>query len=57
MSATYRQSIAILFALLVAGCQHTPQTPEALQLDMSLEVTFEDVNDTISLPKFRPVES
>ena len=33
----------------------TPQTPEALQLDMSLEVTFEDVNDDISLPKFRPV--
>lgn len=30
------------------------QTPEALQLDMPLEVTFEKVNDEISLPKFRP---
>ena len=33
----------------------TPQTPEALQLDMPLEVTFEDVSEGISLPKFRPV--
>ena len=30
------------------------QTPEALQLDMPLEVVFEPVSDTISLPKFRP---
>jgi hypothetical protein len=33
-----------------------PQTPEALQLDMPLEVTFEKVNDDISLPKFRPAK-
>jgi uncharacterized OB-fold protein len=30
------------------------QTPEALPLDMAVEVAFERVNDTISLPKFRP---
>ena len=30
------------------------QTPEALQLDMPLEVTFEKVNDTITVPLFRP---
>jgi len=33
-----------------------PQTPEALQLDMPLEVVFEKVSDTISLPKFRPAK-
>ena len=32
----------------------TPQTPEALQLDMALEVTFEGVSDEITLPLFRP---
>jgi hypothetical protein len=31
-----------------------PQTPEALQLDMPLEVVFEKQNDTITLPLFRP---
>lgn len=31
-----------------------PQTPEALQLDMPVEVAFEPISDTISLPKFRP---
>jgi uncharacterized OB-fold protein len=30
------------------------QTPEALQLDMALEVTFEAQNDDITLPFFRP---
>ena len=30
------------------------QTPEALQLDMPLEVVFERMNDDISLPLFRP---
>jgi hypothetical protein len=30
------------------------QTPEALQLDMPLQVSFEKVNDDISLPKFKP---
>ena len=31
------------------------QTPEALVLDMELEVVFEKQNDTITLPLFRPV--
>ncbi len=35
----------------IVGC---PQTPEALKLDMDLEVTFEAQNDTISLPFFKP---
>ena len=30
------------------------QTPEALQLDMALRVTFEPLNDEISLPYFQP---
>lgn len=30
------------------------QTPEALQLDMDLEVTFLEMSDEISLPQFRP---
>ena len=29
-------------------------TPEKLSVGMPLEVTFEDITDTISLPKFRP---
>ena len=33
------------------------QTPEALQLDMPLEVVFEKVTDAITLPKFRPAKS
>ncbi|MGX1198812.1 Zn-ribbon domain-containing OB-fold protein [Parvibaculum sp. MBR-TMA-1.3b-4.2] len=33
-----------------------PQTPEALELDMPLEVTFEKATDEISLPKFRPAK-
>ena len=31
-----------------------PQTPEALVLDMSLEVRFERIDDEIALPLFRP---
>jgi uncharacterized protein len=31
-----------------------PQTPEALELDMALEVTFDVLDDEISLPLFRP---
>lgn len=38
----------------IVGCA---QTPEALQLDMPLEVTFEKINDDIALPKFRPAKS
>ena len=30
------------------------QTPETLQLDMPLEVVFEEISDDISLPQFRP---
>lgn len=33
------------------------QTPEALQLDMPLEVTFEKLSDEISLPQFKPAKS
>ena len=36
----------------IVNCE---QTPEALQLDMPLEVVFEDVNDEITLPLFQPV--
>lgn len=35
----------------IVGC---PQTPEALQLDMDLEVTFVKQTDDISLPMFKP---
>ena len=31
-----------------------PQTPEALVLDMALEVMFEELTEEISLPQFRP---
>ena len=31
-----------------------PQTPEALQLDMPLEVVFHPIDDEVSLPYFRP---
>ena len=34
-----------------------PQTPEALVLDMPLEVVFEKFSDTISLPFFQPAKS
>jgi uncharacterized protein len=33
-----------------------PQTPEALKLDMKLEVKFEPLDDTITLPLFRPAK-
>jgi len=35
----------------IVGCD---QTPEALELDMDLEVTFEKLTDDINLPKFKP---
>lgn len=38
----------------IVGC---PQTPEALQLDMALEITFETMNDAITLPLFKPAGS
>jgi uncharacterized protein len=37
----------------IIGCD---QTPEALELDMALEVTFESLNDEIALPLFRPAD-
>jgi uncharacterized OB-fold protein len=37
----------------IVGC---PQTPQALQLDMPLEVTFESFSDAISLPFFQPAK-
>ena len=36
----------------IVGC---PQTPEALKLDMPVEVTFTKFSDEISLPFFQPV--
>jgi len=36
----------------IVGCS---QTPEALQLDMPVQVTFEKVSAEISLPLFEPV--
>jgi hypothetical protein len=33
-----------------------PQTPEALELDMKLEVAFEKLDDEITLPLFRPAK-
>lgn len=35
----------------IVGCD---QTPEALELDMAVEVSFEQVSDDIFLPKFKP---
>ncbi len=37
----------------IVGC---PQTPEALRLDMPLEVTFLKASDDISLPLFQPAK-
>ena len=37
----------------IIGC---PQTPEALQLDMPLQVTFQNFGD-VALPLFAPMES
>ncbi|MCP5028453.1 MAG: Zn-ribbon domain-containing OB-fold protein [Actinomycetia bacterium] len=37
----------------IVGCD---QTPEALVLDMAVEVVFEDLGDDISLPLFQPAE-
>ena len=39
---------------LMANILDCPQTPEALVLDMPLEVTWERLNDEITLPQFRP---
>ncbi len=39
---------------LMSNIVECEQTPEALQLDMKLEVTFEKLDDDISLPLFKP---
>ncbi len=41
---------------LMTNITNCPQTPEALQLDMKLEVAFEKIDDEISLPLFQPVK-
>ena len=33
-----------------------PQTPEALVLDMPLEVAFQKLDDAITLPVFKPAK-
>ena len=40
--------------MMMTNIVECEQTPEALQLDMPLEVTFEQVNDTITVPLFKP---
>jgi len=39
---------------MMANIVEVEQTPEALQLDMPLEVVFQRMNDEICLPLFRP---
>ena len=41
---------------LMSNIVECDQTPEALQLDMPLEVVFEAQNDDITLPLFRPAD-
>lgn len=42
---------------LMSNIVNCEQTPEALVLDMPLEVVFEAQNDEISLPLFRPADA
>lgn len=42
---------------MMTNLVNTPQTPEALILDMSLEVTFTRVSEEITLPCFQPAGS
>ena len=41
---------------LMTNIVECPQTPEALILDMPLEVAFEKMDDEITLPLFRPAK-
>jgi uncharacterized OB-fold protein len=41
---------------LMTNIVDCPQTPEALRLDMKLEVAFHKIDDEITLPLFRPAE-
>lgn len=42
---------------LMSNIVESPQTPEALKLDMPLEVVFQRQNDEITLPMFKPAEA
>ncbi len=39
---------------MASNITHCEQTPEALELDMLLEVDFQVMSDTITLPLFKP---
>lgn len=39
---------------MMSNIVECPQTPEALELDMPLEVTWLQLDDDITLPQFRP---
>ncbi|MEQ3679916.1 Zn-ribbon domain-containing OB-fold protein [Pseudophaeobacter sp.] len=41
---------------LMSNIRDCDQTPEALVLDMPLEVTFEPLTDDITLPQFKPAK-
>ena len=40
---------------MMTNIVNCPQTPEALQLDMPVEVVFTKISDAIALPQFQPV--
>jgi len=40
---------------MMTNIVNTPQTPEALSLDMPLQVTFAKVSEDIALPHFEPL--
>ena len=42
---------------MMTNIVNCPQTPEALQLDMPVQVKFEKQNDDISLPLFEPAKA
>jgi uncharacterized protein len=42
---------------MMTNIVNCPQTPEALELDMALEVVFERQTDDITLPLFQPAAS
>ncbi|HMP62118.1 MAG TPA: OB-fold domain-containing protein [Phenylobacterium sp.] len=41
---------------MMTNIVNCPQTPEALVLDMPVEVVFEKMSDTITLPFFQPAK-
>ena len=42
---------------LMSNIVDCPQTPEALVLDMPLELTFQKLDERITLPVFRPART